>query len=973
MTSSSSWFPRQVRRHSPGHRIGNNCPIRSCCRLVTAGTDDIRCTGAIMTINAVAQEQAAARIAEAVRSGQTSVSLRGLGLTALPASLLGRTDLTTVDLSHNHLTELPDTLDAMAGVTDLDLASNRLQALPDTIGGLTGLTRLNLNDNYHLDSLPPSVAGLADLTDLDLGSNRFTALPEWLGGLTRLVRLDASSNQLTELPAALANLTRLERLGLSFNTIGVLPGWVAGLTAMTDLHLSYCGLTALPEWIGDLTALNNLGLDSNGIAELPDSLDRLTALTYLWLEENQLTALPVSIGRLHRLEYLSLRHNRLSALPDSIGGLTNLVCLTLDHNALTALPVSIGRLHRLETFYLTDNRLTVLPDSIGGLTALNTLPASGNALTALPESIGDLSALTDLQLSGNQLARLPERVSGLTALTRLGLGGNHLTSLPESIGRLTALTELNLANNRLTGLPPSISELTGLTTLDVYGNDLTDTPATIVAEADARVSGDPSRYRYARAPRTDLGEPAERRVELALRSATGITGGPIPQDALDAVDGLRLRLRATSDFSPLSGLRRLRWLSIESSVPLDVTALVNAIADAKGLTDLSITAPIADITPLARLGGLRILRLDGTQVVDVSPLAGMPLLQVLGLGGCPVRDLAATATMPALHFVNLNRCEAAELGDLPERLPHVTFEHHVEPSGPTGKPFATAASDVDTAALLVGFRNSSDFHERWDMLAALLATRDPEAIQEVIRYREHVAYTVSGLFFRDGVGDRSFAANPWGIEPDAGWSAALDRVWALVADHAPNLTATIRDRTLALALLTDPDGRAVLAYLAWRRDDNDPGPIGELITLEQLADPGHDSYPDIVLGAAPRTVDRATELPVLAGPVPRPVRDFWSAHACFGRLHPGFDRNMLDRFDGRLDEATDRLNGLPPDRFVDGVGGNDYQAFLFDLDVLDDAGYPTVACWSFKDGDQVGGHESFWDWVNGAGIGIAFY
>ncbi|MGI5228684.1 hypothetical protein [Actinoallomurus iriomotensis] len=38
-----------------------------------------------MTIDAVAQEQAAARVADAVRSAQTSVNLRGLGLTAIPA------------------------------------------------------------------------------------------------------------------------------------------------------------------------------------------------------------------------------------------------------------------------------------------------------------------------------------------------------------------------------------------------------------------------------------------------------------------------------------------------------------------------------------------------------------------------------------------------------------------------------------------------------------------------------------------------------------------------------------------------------------------------------------------------------------------------------------------------------------------------------------------------------------------------
>lgn len=976
-----------------------------------------------------AQERAEERIAEAVRDGRTSVNLRGLGLTELPASLLGRTGpgagpgrpgLTTVDLACNRLTALPDAVDAMAGVTDLDLSANRLEALPDAIGGLTGLTRLNLHGNRVLETLPSSVADLTDLADLDLGNNAFTALPPWLGALPRLTRLTAGSNPLTALPEELAELTRLEHLDLAFDTLGALPDWIARLTTLTNLHLTGCGLTALPEWIGDLTALDSLGLDMNGIAELPDTIGGLTALTGLWLEENHLTALPDTICGLNRLEYLALRNNRLTALPDGIGDLTELGHLTLDHNALTTLPASIGRLRQLKTLYLTGNRLTALPASIGGLTALTTLPASANALTELPDGIGDLTGLTDLQLSGNRLTRLPERIGDLTALTKLGLGANRLTSLPESLGRLTALTELNLSGNRLTALPASIGALTGLTTLDVYGNDLTDAPPTITPEATARVSGDPSRYRYARTPRTGPGEPAgpggRHRIELALRSITGITGGPIPQDALDTVDGLSLEPHGATDFGPLSGLRRLRWLSVTSTEPFDLTALVDAVDGAEELTDLSVTAPITDVAPLTRLGRLRMLRLEGTRVVDVSPLAdlthlhdlsitsgplvdvtplaglplsrlfvydtqvtdiaplaGMPLLQVLGLCGCPIRDLTATATMPVLHFVNINRCEAAQVADLAARLPHVTFERRDETSGPSSKPSGASAAGIDADALLARFRNSTDFHERWDMQGALLATRDPDAVQEAIRLPEHTAHTVRGLFFRDGAGNRPFAANPWGIEPDAGWSAALDRVWAPVADHAPHLIAAVRDRTLALALLNDPDGRAALAYVAWRPDDADAADPREPITFEQLADPGHDSHPQIVLGAAPRTVDPATVLPVLAGPVPRPVREFWSVHESLGRLHPRFAHNMLDFFDGRLDEATDRLRGLPPDRFVADAGRNDFLAYLFDLDVLDDAGYPAVACWAFKDGDDVGGHKSFWDWADGSGVELAFY
>ena len=53
--------------------------------------------------------------------------------------------------------------------------------------------------------------------------------------------------------------------------------------------------------------------------------------------------------------------------------------------------------------------------------------------------------------------------------------------------------------------------------------------------------------------------------------------GPIPQEALEAVDGLRLDLNRPADLTPLGQLPNLRWLSVHSTVPVDLVTLVAAL------------------------------------------------------------------------------------------------------------------------------------------------------------------------------------------------------------------------------------------------------------------------------------------------------------------------------------------------------------------------------------------------------------
>jgi hypothetical protein len=56
-----------------------------------------------------------------------------------------------------------------------------------------------------------------------------------------------------------------------------------------------------------------------------------------------------------------------------------------------------------------------------------------------------------------------------------------------------------------------------------------------------------------------------------------------------------------------------------------------------------------------------------------------------------------------------------------------------------------------------------------------------------------------------------------------------------------------------------------------------------------------------------------------------------------------------------------RVSGLEPDRFVQSAGHANYDDYVFDLDLLDGGGNPTVAHWGFKE-NQLDRHRQYWHW-----------
>ncbi|GAA1669687.1 hypothetical protein GCM10009830_14360 [Glycomyces endophyticus] len=272
-------------------------------------------------------------LADARRSGQTSLDLSRSNLTKVPDGVRGLTRLTSLDLSVNGITHLPEWIGELTGLTGLNLFGNRIAALPESIGRLTALSWLNLGDN-QLTALPASIGNLGALLRLDLDANRITALPGSIGRLTRLRRLDLHRNRLTDLPASLARLQALTWLDASGNRFGALPEPVTELTGLTWLELHRIGLT-----------------------ELPDTIDRLVNLVHLGLDSNRLSTLPRAITALTALDRLNLNSNTFKELPEFIGGLTSLSRLDVEKNGLRSLPRSLLQLDHLGGLYLDGNLL----------------------------------------------------------------------------------------------------------------------------------------------------------------------------------------------------------------------------------------------------------------------------------------------------------------------------------------------------------------------------------------------------------------------------------------------------------------------------------------------------------------------------------------------------------------------------------------------------------------------------------------
>jgi len=133
--------------------------------------------------------------------------------------------------------------------------------------------------------------------------------------------------------------------------------------------------------------------------------------------------------------------------------------------------------------------------------------------------------------------------------------------------------------------------------------------------------------------------------------------------SLDALSGMTslevLDLRSRSyiaDITPLAGLENLRVLRFPDNLLQDITPL-------SGLTNLTVLdlgayeenswSDISDLSPLANMRELTILNLAGMKITDLSPLAGLSKLQQLTLFETGNRSIDIVKTLPALTSLTL--------------------------------------------------------------------------------------------------------------------------------------------------------------------------------------------------------------------------------------------------------------------------------------------------------------------------------
>ena len=458
----------------------------------------------------------------------TKLDLSGLGLIAVPISMLAFTHLTAVSLANNKISQLPLALAGLHRLCTLDLAGNpgidfflpevlvhephrpiellsRLRAaIGEQTAELSGL-RLRL--------LPACVFELMGLVNLDVKDNEIIALPEDFGShaaFEGLRSLNVSKNRLRGIPASLGLLTALTALHCSYNDLRSIAPEVALCTSLTSLKLDNnpaldspppsvvdAGLEACLSYLKVLLLARyntTLLLEGRGMRRVPVDLLDYPHLTEVSVAQNAIVDLPQSICSMKTLATLCIAHNQITALPEAIGRMDGLRFLRAEHNRIALVPASFCRLSRLQVCDFSSNLLTWLPNTIGNMNSLSELLVTDNPLRTPPLDIveqgtfrilrflrmlGSSESSCSLNLNALGLRTLPLLICRQTALTELKLFKNRISELPLKAGRLTSLTHLVLSSNQLSALPDVVHHWNRMERLYLDDNRLTILPDSI--------------------------------------------------------------------------------------------------------------------------------------------------------------------------------------------------------------------------------------------------------------------------------------------------------------------------------------------------------------------------------------------------------------------------------------------------------------------------------------------------------------
>lgn len=584
-------------------------------------------------------------------------------------------NLEALFLHDNRVVEF-EVLNGLHHLRELDLAQNLIHDLTPA-ATLPALTRLDLSNNFNLSN----------------GSlNRIRSLEPLLDPALALEWIDLSGNQIRELAGVGSWPSNLQELALNGNGLDQSSG-SENERLIDELESSGPHVT----WHDQRSPWNWM-LDPNLEKVIREELNLREEEAFQPGDEQNLSSLDASeryirdltgLELARELQWVDLSNNRIDSI-ESLRGLSNLHSLDLSNyeplmgfeNRIEDLEPLRGR-HQLADLYVGNNQVTDLEPLLEchGLTHLE---ITGNGLDEREGSLNDLQRrqletrgvnidwygqrspwnwaldpaleaamrhalglpgddefepddhgrLTDLDASGLGLTDL-EDLALATGLRYLDLSGNFLSDL-SGLEAFTELREVDLSNNQIESIEPLLTHFS-LYHVDLEGNAVSESQAERLGARGVSVHlGDQ------RSPWNWKLDPA---LALAIRQELWLA----PQEAFEVSHHQQLTSLDASDL----GIHSLEGLELATELEyLDLSG--NAIVDC---------APLAS---LSRLYELDLSNPEGSGsnfITDLSSLAGLRHLEVLKLNRNGVTNPAPLACLPALDLVEL---EANGLDERPE-------------------------------------------------------------------------------------------------------------------------------------------------------------------------------------------------------------------------------------------------------------------------------------------------------------------
>jgi len=412
--------------------------------------------------------------------------------------------------------------------------------------------------------------------------------------------------------------------------------------------------------------VDSTSLDLSGKKLTSDDLkdiSKLTELTTLKLGRNKLDDISCLKG-LSQLVSLDLSYNKISDTSPLVS-LTSLKTLHLDSNSIEDFS-PLARLSGLTTLTIAGMEISTTQ-----LKALQTaLPGCNIYTDKTKEDVVDVqlggktfkSDVTELDLSGCGISDI-SALSVCTKLQSLVLSGNSIKDL-SPLADMADLIYLDVSDNSISSISLLMS-MTKLEYLNVSGNSISSITAL---------------------------------SELSLLQKLILNGNELKSfAALSELTALKtLELRDTgledSDLQSLYELKKLKTLNIE-----DNDGLTQAGVDAlqKKLSSCSITHSnlgkitlggrmydtssekinasslgITDISPCAKLTGIKSLDLSNNKISDISALSGLTTLEVLDLSYNKITDITPLLSLKNLNelYLNGNSLSAEQIDTLRSSL-----------------------------------------------------------------------------------------------------------------------------------------------------------------------------------------------------------------------------------------------------------------------------------------------------------------